>query len=726
MTDFLERVDKRFKLEDATVIKDFYNKIKDLCITEKQKHLLEIGEENTTIIFPLELDFDMIFAGLALPLIREKEIDLSIFENHQSALELAQSVLTIESIDAKSQGAELESVRSMLVAMAKDIRVIILKLADILNRSRHAKNEFSSSEQAVLHKQVVDLYIPLASRLGLSYIKSELSDLDLSYTNPNEYKKLMKTLAEDQNERKHIIAKAIEESKTILAELNIKGEVYGRLKHISSIYNKIHQKHYDLDEIYDFSAVRILVETVNECYSVLGEIHTKYFPINGRFKDYIARPKSNGYQSLHTTVLIDNMPLEFQIRTFEMHNHAEYGIAAHFLYKERKSKINELDSKLLWIRKLIENPNLTTSQQLVDELKTDVYSGYIFVQTPMGKIIQLPENSTPIDFAYAIHSNIGNKCVGVKVNGKMVTLTTRLKNADVVEIITSQNAKGPSRDWINIVQTSSAKNKINQFFKKEMRDENIKKGKAMLENSARAKELNLDELLDERWLPEVFNRYSLKSMDDMYSMIGCNSLTTTQILNKLVSCYNESNNAEKGYVFRPNAEENLVGDSQKSSISELGSMMIKFAKCCNPVPGDDIVGFISRGRGVTIHKSDCKCLWALDSKRLMPLSWNKDGNKETSYIASIKLLVKNTSGVLANIANKIAEQKINISTIQSKNIKDGKSIIVVKVSISNTDKLNDLMQKLKTVEDVYEVSRGENDWWNYCLKTTNIKTNFLT
>lgn len=726
MTDFLERVDKRFKTEDATVIKDFYNKIKDLCITEKQKHLLEIGEENTTIIFPLELDFDMIFAGLALPLIREKEIDLSIFENHQSALELAQSVLTIESIDAKSQGAELESVRSMLVAMAKDIRVIILKLADILNRSRHAKNEFSSSEQAVLHNQVVDLYIPLASRLGLSYIKSELSDLDLSYTNPNEYKKLMKTLAEDQNERKHIIEKAIEESKTILAELNIKGEVYGRLKHISSIYNKIHQKHYDLDEIYDFSAVRILVETVNECYSVLGEIHTKYFPINGRFKDYIARPKSNGYQSLHTTVLIDNMPLEFQIRTFEMHNHAEYGIAAHFLYKERKSKINELDSKLLWIRKLIENPNLTTSQQLVDELKTDVYSGYIFVQTPMGKIIQLPENSTPIDFAYAIHSSIGNKCVGAKVNGKMVTLTTRLKNADVVEIITSQNAKGPSRDWINIVQTSSAKNKINQFFKKEMRDENIKRGKTMLENSSRAKELNLDELLDERWLPEVFNRYSLKSMDDMYSMIGCNGITTTQILNKLVSCYNESNNAEKGYVFRPNAEENLVGDSQKSSISELGSMMIKFARCCNPVPGDDIVGFISRGRGVTIHKSDCKCLWALDSKRLMPLSWNKDGNTETSYIASIKLLVKNTSGVLANIANKIAEQKINISTIQSKNIKDGKSIIVVKVSISNTDKLNDLMQKLKTVEDVYEVSRGENDWWNYCLKTTNIKTNFLT
>lgn len=726
MTDFLERVDKRFKTEDATVIKDFYNKIKDLCITEKQKHLLEIGEENTTIIFPLELDFDMIFAGLALPLIREKEIDLSIFENHQSALELAQSVLTIESIDAKSQGAELESVRSMLVAMAKDIRVIILKLADILNRSRHAKNEFTSSEQAVLHNQVVDLYIPLASRLGLSYIKSELSDLDLSYTNPNEYKKLMKTLAEDQNERKHIIEKAIEESKTILAELNIKGEVYGRLKHISSIYNKIHQKHYDLDEIYDFSAVRILVETVNECYSVLGEIHTKYFPINGRFKDYIARPKSNGYQSLHTTVLIDNMPLEFQIRTFEMHNHAEYGIAAHFLYKERKSKINELDSKLLWIRKLIENPNLTTSQQLIDELKTDVYSGYIFVQTPMGKIIQLPENSTPIDFAYAIHSNIGNKCVGAKVNGKMVTLTTRLKNADVVEIITSQNAKGPSRDWINIVQTSSAKNKINQFFKKEMRDENIKRGKTMLENSARAKELNLDELLDERWLPEVFNRYSLKSMDDMYSMIGCNGITTTQILNKLVSCYNESNKAEKGYVFRPNAEENLVGDSQKSSISELGSMMIKFARCCNPVPGDDIVGFISRGRGVTIHKSDCKCLWALDSKRLMPLSWNKDGNTETSYIASIKLLVKNTSGVLANIANKIAEQKINISTIQSKNIKDGKSIIVVKVSISNTDKLNDLMQKLKTVEDVYEVSRGENDWWNYCLKTTNIKTNFLT
>lgn len=703
MHNFQQKVAERVKPDEAKIINNFHNKISSLCTTDRQKYLLQIGEENTVIIFPLELDYDMIFAGLMLPLVRDNELSFDHFSEYSSAIELANSVLTIEKINFVNQENQIESVRNMLVAMAKDIRVIILKLADILNKERHSKNLLNADQQHILHQEVVDLYIPLASRLGLSYIKSELQDLDLSYTQPNEYKRLMKLLAEDQKEREEQINKVIADSTEILKELNIDGEVKGRLKHVSSVYNKLHQKKHAFQDILDLSAVRILVNSVNECYFVLGAIHTKYLPIDGRFKDYIARPKSNGYQSLHTTVLVDNKPLEIQIRTFEMHNHAEYGIAAHFLYKEQKQKINDLDSKLLWIRKLIENPNLTSNQALIDELKTDVYSGQIFVQSPLGKIIQLPENSTPIDFAYAIHSNIGNKCVGAKVNGKMVSLTSTLNNADIVEIITNPNAKGPSRDWLNIVQTNGAKSKINQFFKKEMKDENIKKGKSMIEQSAKLKGLDINVLIDDKWMKDVFDRYSLKSLDDMYAMVGCGGMTTTQILNKLLSCYNENNKETKEIVLKFS---NKTNEPSKSSISELDSMLVKFAHCCNPVPGDEIIGFISRGRGVTIHKSDCKLLNTLDGGRLMPLSWNAN-SEDTTYIASIKIVVKNTSGVLAHIANKIAEQKINISGISSRNTKDDKTIIDVSISIPNKQKLIELMAKLNSLDCVYEVLRGE-------------------
>src|SRR5574344_858700 len=636
MQNFLEKINSRVEKNESIEIEKFYNKLQSFCVTENQKSLFETGQENTIIILPLELDFDMLYAGLLLPLIRNNEIDLSNFSEYNSAIELANSVLTIEKVDINNAQNEMTSVRSMLVAMAKDIRVIILKLADVLNTERHSKS-LLPAEQATLHSKVEDLYIPLASRLGLSYIKSELQDLDLSYTQPNEYRRLMKILAEDSKERESQMAKVKLELTETLKSLNIKGEVQGRLKHVSSVYNKVHQKNYELNQIYDLVALRVLVNTINECYTVLGVVHTKYTPLDGRFKDYIARPKANGYQSLHTTVLVDGKPLEIQIRTFEMHNHAEYGIAAHFLYKEHKQGIDELDSKLLWIRKLIENPNLTSSTELIDELKTDVYSGEIFVQTPMGKIIELPENSTPIDFAYAIHSKVGNSCVGAKVNGKMIPLNKTLKNADVVEIITSTNAKGPSKDWLNFVQTNGAKNKINQFFKKEMKDDNIKRGKTMLEQSAKIKEVELKSLLNEKWLPEIFARYSLKDIDDMYAMIGCGGLTTTQILNKLIASFSEYDTKQKGFVFKPVSIN--TAKAEKSSISELSSMMIKYAHCCNPVPGDEIVGFVSRGRGVTIHRSDCKALKSLDADRLMPLSWNGESTDNLFYIASIRLIV---------------------------------------------------------------------------------------
>ena len=703
MQNFLAITEERFGKEEFIKIKTFYQKLNSFCETESKKKLLEFGQENTVIIYPLELDYDMIFAGLILPLVREGQLDENVFAEYKSSIDLAHAVLTIENMDIQTAGNDVASFRNMLVAMAKDIRVIILKLASELNRFRHLKN-LSPNEQSRLHRETVDLYVPLASRLGLSYIKSELQDLDLSYTNPNEYRKLMKILAEDSNARKEQMEKVQHELAELLKELGIKGEIKGRIKHVSSIYNKIHQKNYVLSQLYDLTAVRVLVQNTNECYSVLGAVHTKYTPLDGRFKDYIARPKANGYQSLHTSVLVDNRPLEIQIRTFDMHNHAEYGIAAHFLYKEKKGKIDELDGKLLGIRKIIENASLSSSEDLINELKTDVYSGEIFVQTPMGKILELPEHSTPVDFAYAIHSNVGNSCVGAKVNGKMVPLNKELSNADVVEIITSTNAKGPSKDWLSFVKSSSAKSKINQFFKKIDKDENIKKGKSMLEQSARVKEMDLKRYIDDRWMQDVFNRYSLKNMDDMYAMIGCGAISTTQILNRLIALYQEFNSEQKEYVFKPVA---VSEKADTSSISELKSMLIKYAHCCNPVPGDEIVGFVSRGRGVTIHRSDCKSVKNLDADRLMKLSWNSENSTDTTFIAGIKLLVKNASGILANVANKIAEQKINITSINSKNLKDGNTIIEVNVSIKSKSALQDLMKKLKNLADVYEVTRGE-------------------
>ena len=703
MQNFIDEMKNRVKSEEAEKIESFFNKVNDLCDTETKQNLFLQGQENTLIIFPLELDYDMVFAGLILPLVRENQLNLEDFSEFDSAINLVNSVLTIENINLVSSD-ELASFRSMLVAMAKDIRVIILKLADILNKSRHMKN-MSPEEQSIHHRAVVDLYIPLASRLGLSYIKSELQDLDLSYSNPNEYRKLMKFLAEDSKARENQMQKVKTELKELLDELGINGEVQGRIKHVSSIYNKIHQKNYQLSQIYDLTAVRVLVNTVNECYSVLGAVHTKYMPLDGRFKDYVARPKANGYQSLHTSVVVDDKPLEIQIRTFEMHNHAEYGIAAHFLYKEHKNKIDSLDGKLLWIRKIIENPDINSSTDLINELKTDVYSGEIFVQTPLGKIIELPEDSTPVDFAYAVHSNVGNTCVGARVNGKMVPLNKHLNNADVVEIITSTSAKGPSKDWLTFVKSSSAKSKINAFFKKFDREDNIKKGKSMLEQSAKIKEVDLKKLLDDRWLPEIFNKYSLKNLDDMFAMIGGGALTTTQVLNRLIMSYEQFSQVQDEYVFKTVNIESEKRD--KSSISELKSMLIKYAHCCNPVPGDEIVGFVSRGRGVTIHRADCKSIINLDADRIMKLSWN-DEDEGTNFVASIRLLVKNTSGMLANVANKIAEQKINITSISSHNTKDFKTIIDVSVAIKSKSELNILMGKLKNIADVYEVTRGEN------------------
>lgn len=677
--------------------------LQELKTQIKDENELNKSFEIAHILLPLKLDFDTYSACILLPLIRNNFAFTEEFlDNYSEQVELTQLVIKISSFDYTSQKSEMDNIRSMLLAIAKDIRVMIIRLAEVLNDARHTK-DLPAEVAKKLHFEIREIYSPIASRLGLSFVKSELNDLNIYYYHTNAYKKLLKQVAETTRNGSKRIDSVIEKIKQIMVNLNIKGDCYGRVKHISSLYNKLQEKGKTLSQIFDLCAIRVLVPEKNDCYAIMSAIHTEFVSIDGRFKDYIIRPKANGYQSLHTVVLVDDEPLEIQIRTFEMHNHAEYGIAAHFLYKEHKSKLQANDDKLLWIRKLLENKEDESASNLIEGLKTDVYSGEIFVQTPLGKVIQLVENSTPIDFAYVIHSQVGNKCVGAKINGKMMPLSTTLENGDVVEIITNQNAKGPSRDWLKIAKTANARNRINQFFRHEMKDENIKKGKSILELSAKAKGYSLKELMDEKWLIDVLEKYAFHTEDEMFASLGYGSITSTQIINKLIDCYNKNNPKEQNNLPKISSERVITN---KDDISELGGMMVKYAKCCSPVPGDEIKGYISRGSGVTIHRANCSALHALEQERLIDVSWGENSFSSGSYQASLRLFVENKSGVLATISTKISENKINIIKIVSLPSNSKEAIIDIAFYVSSKQQLDDFINKLSSLSIVNNIIRG--------------------
>lgn len=696
MDEFLQKFNNIFLDDQFEIFSKLYNHLKNL----ENDSLLEKSTDIALLILPLKLDQETYSACLLLPYVRQNialNLDETLQKQVEGSLQIVDTVIKISSLDYTSQKAEAENVRSMLIAIAKDIRVMIVKLAEVLYLARHTR-ELDRDKAEELHFEIREIYSPIASRLGLSYIKSELNDLNLSFFKPNEYKKLLKQVAEDSRYGKERIDKVIEKVKQLMLSLNIKGDCYGRVKHISSLYNKLQEKGKTLAQIFDLCALRVLVPSQNDCYAILGAIHTEFVPIDSRFKDYIARPKVNGYQSLHTVVLIDNEPLEIQIRTFEMHEHAEYGIAAHFLYKEHKSKLNEFDDKLLWIRKLLENKDAENASDLIESLKTDVYSGEIFVQSPMGKIVQLVEQSTPIDFAYAIHSQVGNKCVGARINGKMMPLSTMLNNGDVVEIITNQNAKGPSRDWLNICKTSTAKHRIKQFFRHEMKEDNVKKGKSILDLSAKNRGYSLKDLLSQQALIEVFERYAFHSEDEMFAAIGYGGITSTQVLNKLIDAFNKRQ--PQTFELKPVEKKDITS----TDISGLGGIMVKYAKCCNPIPGDQIVGFVSRGNGVTVHRNDCVALKALEQDRLMQISWGE--NSSTNYVASVRIFVDNTPGVLATISTKIAENKINITKIASSPSDHEEAIIDISFYVKNKQELDDFINKMNNLSIVHSIVRG--------------------
>ena len=695
MEKFKEKLGLKFNKEEAEKISLVLSKIVDYF--KEDNNLVFEAMETAKICLKTDLDKSCIIACLLLPLMREKVGEFDFYDFDLEAKNLSQTVLKIEQIEYTNKEEQNEKIRSMFVAIAKDIRVIIVKLANILVKAREKVNK--KQEGIEFFKEVENIYSPLAARLGLSFIKSELQDLTLKFNRPIIYNRIDKEL--NLPKREEQINYAVEKLKFLLQELNIEGKVSGRVKHVSSIYNKMQNKSLNMSNIYDLAAVRVIVDSVNECYAILGAVHTLFLPVDNKFKDYIAKPKANGYQSLHTTVYVNNAPLEIQIRTKDMHNHAEYGVAAHFMYKEKKQKAAALDEKLIWIRQILENEELLTTSSLKEDLKTDVYSGTIFVQTPQGKILELPEGSTPLDFAYHIHSDIGNKCIGAKVNNKFVPISYNLNNGDVVEINTNPNSKGPSRDWLNIVKSNAAKAKIRSFFKKEMKDENIKKGKTMLEQAAKQRNLQLNKLLQEDYEEKLFEKYCLKDENEMFASVGFGSLSTSQVINKLHSLYMAHNkNVVRETDFESKSESH---EASASVIKELPQMMVKFAKCCSPVFGDDIIGYVSRGSGVTVHRSGCKHAKTLEKERFLNLTWGNATNEK--FVASIVIFAKDNAGVFANIVNKIAENKINIDAVKTTKQVDYTEI-VIKLKVSSKKEIDEIVNKILMVKDVLSCERA--------------------
>ena len=657
------------------------------------------------ILFDLGLDCSTLAAALLHDCVEDtpatNEEIIALFGDEVA--ELVAGVTKLDKIAFRSKEEEqAENFRRMFFAMAKDIRVIIIKLADRLHNMRTISS-ISPERQHAMASETLEIFAPLASRLGLSYLKCELEDLCLKVLEPEVYDQLAKEITLKRAERQELVNQICARLTSLLDELKIKGEVSGRPKHFYSIYKKMKNNNRTFDQIYDLTAVRVIVENVKDCYEVLGMIHTLWKPIPGRFKDYIAVPKPNNYQSLHTTVMTTyGMPFEIQIRTYEMHKIAEYGIAAHWKYKEKRGEANELDEKLQWLRGVMDvQSENSTPQEFYESLKFDLYSGQVFVFTPKGDVVTLPEGSNPIDFAYNVHTAIGNKCVGAKINNKMVPLETKLNTGDYVEIITSPTSKGPSRDWLRFVKTSQAKAKIKAFFKKELKEENIRRGHDMLEKEAKIRGYVLGNLMVPKWLDVIMQRYSIASVDDLYASVGYGGFTVNQILSKLIDFYKKEERAKA--PAKVSQSHNRLA-TNGVVVKGHDDLLVRISKCCNPVPGDDIVGFISRGRGVAIHRKDCPNLKNVESFRLIEAHWSNEGG--TPFSVAMQIEAKDNSSLLASVTMTISEMKLAISNLNARVDKNGNAIINLSVVVDNIDQFDTLVKKIGAIPEVVKVFRS--------------------
>ncbi len=625
----------------------------------------------------------------------------------KEVLELVEGVTKLDKIKfVSAEDEQAENLRKMFFAMAKDYCVIIIKLADRLHNMR-TLDALKPEKQIKIATQSLKIYAPLAGRLGLSFVKCELEDLAMRYLYPDDYYELVEFIKTKSKERQQFIEKICDELKAKLQELGIEGEVNGRQKHLYGIYKKMLKQGKNIEQIYDISAVRVIVNEVQDCYTVLGAIHTMWMPLPGRFKDYIAMPKPNGYQSLHTTVITKfKETFEIQIRTYEMHRIAEYGIAAHWKYKEGKTGATKIDDQINWLREVMDTQRESSdSHEFLENIEGNVFTDEVYVFTPKGKVLNLPVGSTTVDFAYAIHSAVGNKCIGAKVNGKIVPLNTVLNTGDIVEILTTNSGKGPSRDWIKFVKTASARTKIRQYFKKEMKEENIKRGKDMLEREAKRRGYNLSELLSTAGLNYIMNRYTLSSIDDLYASVGFGGLTTNQIIVKLIDYFKRDLLSKN-----PVAEIKTTSTTGKSSsgngvlIRGYDDFLVRLSHCCNPVPGDKIVGYVSRGRGVSVHCVDCPNVKNMEPERLIEAKW--DDVISQNFLASLKIYCENKGGILAAVTTIISNMKISITGAFARSDNDsGTAEITVMLEVKSTDQVEDVIKKLKTLPEVIDVHR---------------------
>ena len=678
------------------------------------------------ILADLELDKETIVAGLLHDAVEdtwmtyeevEKEFGSEVALLVDGVTKLGQLSYSADKVEVQA-----ENLRKMFLAMAKDIRVILIKLADRLHNMRTLQYMRPEKQQEKA-RETMDIYAPIAMRLGISKIKVELDDLSLKYLKPDVYYDLVHKVALRKSEREQFVGAIVKEVKKHMDDANIKAQVDGRVKHFFSIYKKMVNQDKTIDQIYDLFAVRILVDTVKDCYAALGVIHEMYKPIPGRFKDYIAMPKPNMYQSLHTTLIGPNgQPFEIQIRTYEMHRTAEYGIAAHWKYKESsdgKAPVGKSEEeKLNWLRQILEwQRDMSDNKEFMSLLKNDLdlFADSVYCFTPQGDVKTLPSGSTPVDFAYSVHSAVGNKMVGARVNGKLVPIEYEIKNGDRIEIITSQNSQGPSRDWLKLVKSTQAKNKINQWYKKELKEDNILKGKEMLAQYARAKGFKIANYTKNQYLEAVLRKYGFRDWDSVLAAIGHGGLKEGQVFNKLVEAYDKENKKnltdEQVLEAASETQEKLHIAKSKSGIVVKGihDVAVRFSKCCNPIPGDEIVGFVTRGRGITIHRTDCVNVLNMsetDRTRLIEAEWQQPDTKEKEkYMAEIQVYANNRTGLLVDLSKIFTERKIDLRSINSRTSKQEKATISMSFEIGSKEELRSLIEKIRQVESVIDVER---------------------
>ncbi len=737
--DLILRVKKYHPSDDFTLIEKAYATASEAHKNQVRKsgepyiiHPLNVA----IILADLELDKETIVAGLLHDVVedtimtdedirREFGEDVALLVDGVTKLE--NIPLTHDTLDQSAEKLELqaENLRKMFLAMAKDIRVIMIKLADRLHNMRTLKYKSPESQQRIA-RETLEIYCPIAQRLGISKIKIELDDLSLKYLEPDIYYDLADKISARKEERESYINSIVLEVAEHIKNAGIQAQVDGRIKHFFSIYKKMKNQNKTLDQIYDLFAVRIIVDNVKDCYAALGVIHELYKPIPGRFKDYIAMPKANMYQSLHTTLIGGNgQPFEVQIRTFEMHKAAEYGIAAHWKYKEasdgKKVEAQE-EEKLAWLRQILEwQRDMSDNTEFMSLLKNDLdlFSDNVYCFTPTGEVKNLPSGSTPIDFAYSIHSAVGNKMIGARVNGKLVSIDYQIKNGDRIEIITSQNSKGPSRDWLNVVKSTQAKNKINQWFKAEVKDDNIAKGRDLLLSYCKAKSINQSELAKPEYLEVIMHKYGFRDWESVLAAIGHGALKEGQVVNKLLELYDHDHKKtiSNEDVLKAIAETgNMAGNRPSLSKSKSGivvkgisDLSVRFSKCCSPVPGDEIVGFVTRGRGISVHRTDCINMVNLpeeDRVRLIDAEWEMDGDKlPDKYTAEITIYANNRNGLLADISRALTEKDINIVAMNTKTNRQGLATLQTTIEISGREELIRVVDKIRGIESVIDIER---------------------